>query len=133
MAELTESWHLWHDSIPLIVFAGALLAVAALQQAAAPGVMCLRRINPYVGAALGDWQRRAGEAPLVPRSFTGAPELCMEQAVAGEPFRGWAAAKEHLVIMCKWQRRTARDSPLVRKTAAAAKLQGKKQSHARDS
>lgn len=64
-------------------FAGALLAVAALQQAGGPGVMCLRGVNPYVGAALGDWQRRGGEAPLVPRAAAAAPELHSQGAIAG--------------------------------------------------
>jgi hypothetical protein len=63
---------------------GALLAVAALQQAAAPGVMCLRGVNPYVGAALGDWRKRAGEAPLVPRAPAAAPQLAAASAVAGD-------------------------------------------------
>lgn len=57
--------------------------MAALQRGAAPGVMCLRGVNPYVGAALGDWQRRAGAAPLVPRAAAAAPELHSNGAVAG--------------------------------------------------
>lgn len=60
------------------------MAAAALQQAAAPGVMCLRAVNPYVGAALGDWAKRAGEAPLVPRAPAAAPVLAAASAAASE-------------------------------------------------
>ena len=65
--------------------AGALLAVTAAQQAAAPGVMCLRGVNPYVEAALTDWSRRSsGSAPLVPRAAAPAAALPMPDALAGE-------------------------------------------------
>ena len=49
---------------------GILMAVCSLQQSIAPGVMGLRSINPYVGAALQEWPAPhdgAANSPLVPR------------------------------------------------------------------
>lgn len=63
--------------------AGGLLALATLQQGAAAGVMCLRAVNPYVAAALDDWRRRGGAAPLVPRAQAAAPQLPSDGALAG--------------------------------------------------
>lgn len=66
------------------VAAGALLAIAAAQHAEAPGIMCLRGVNPYVSAALTDWSRRGGDsAPLVPRAAAPAAPLQLQDAVAG--------------------------------------------------
>ena len=50
---------------------GALMAMAALTQAQAPGVMCLRNVNPYVGSALQEWSPHG--APLVPRQLAAGP------------------------------------------------------------
>ena len=62
-----------------------LLAIAAAQQAAAPAIMCLRGVNPYVDAALGDWSRRGGgSAPLVPRGAAPAAALHQVDSLAGE-------------------------------------------------
>lgn len=63
--------------------AGGLLALAALQQGSAAAVMCLRTVNPYVAAALGDWKRRGGTAPSVPRTFGPGPQLKRDGALAG--------------------------------------------------
>ena len=49
---------------------GAFLAVEALRNAGAPGIMCLRELNPYVAAALADWRGRSGCSPLLPRAST---------------------------------------------------------------
>jgi hypothetical protein len=49
---------------------GAFLALEALRNAGAPGIMCLRELNPYVVAALADWRRRSGCSPLLPRGLT---------------------------------------------------------------
>ena len=64
---------------------GTLLAIAAAHQVAAPGVMCLRGVNPYVSAALTDWGRRGGGAePLVPRAAAPATDAPMWDAVTGD-------------------------------------------------
>ena len=76
--------HSHHDSHHMLhVSAGALLAMAALQQESAPGVMCLRSVNPYVAAALSDWQGRAGHSPLVPRATAAPPNLHDFKSIAG--------------------------------------------------
>lgn len=56
---------------------GAFLAVTALRQRMAPGIMGSREINPYVSAALTDWRKRSGYSPLLPRATTlhGVPSL----------------------------------------------------------
>ena len=56
---------------------GAFLAVGALANSRAPGIMSLREMNPYVAAALADWRRRSGRSPLLPRAPTlhGLPAL----------------------------------------------------------
>ena len=60
------------------------MALAALQQGAAAGVMSLRTVNPYVAAALGDWKRRGGAASSVPRASAAAPQLPAYGALAGK-------------------------------------------------
>ena len=52
------------------------MAMAALSQAQAPGIMCLRSVNPYVGSALYDWSPPAH--PLVPRQAA-----ALQQAAEG--------------------------------------------------
>lgn len=52
---------------------GALAALAMLNTRAAPAVMCLRTMNPHVGAALDGWASAAGSTPLLPRQS--APNL----------------------------------------------------------
>ncbi len=72
-------------NIVLVHLPGALLAIAAAHHAVAPGVMCLRGVNPYVGAAVTDWGRRAGGAgPLVPRAAASASALLTPNAVTGD-------------------------------------------------
>lgn len=58
---------------------GLLLAVQSMAQRSAAGIMCLREVNPYVGAAVADWATRAGHGPALPRQL-GA--LC-EASLAG--------------------------------------------------
>jgi len=68
-----------------IAGAGMLLAIAAAQQAAAPAIMCLRGMNPYVDAALTDWSRRGGGSqPLVPRGAAPAAALSEAGSLAGD-------------------------------------------------
>ena len=58
--------------------------MAAVHQGTAPGVMCLRSVNPYVAAALGDWGKRVAPPPLVPRTPVAAPQLHALDATVGE-------------------------------------------------
>ena len=58
-----------------------LLALGALGRAQAPGIMCLRNMNPYVGSALQDWNSPV--PPLAPRQT--APGPTHGSALSGEP------------------------------------------------
>jgi hypothetical protein len=51
---------------------GLLLAVQSISQRSAAAIMCLRDMNPYVGAAIADWTKHAGHAPLLPRQLASA-------------------------------------------------------------
>ena len=51
---------------------GLLLAMQSVSQHSAAGIMCLRSMNPYVSAAVADWTKRAGHAPLLPRQLGSA-------------------------------------------------------------
>lgn len=51
---------------------GLLLAMQSISQRSAAGIMCLRDMNPYVSAAVADWTKRAGHAPLLPRQLGSA-------------------------------------------------------------
>ena len=58
---------------------GVLLAVCSLQQSAAAALMCLRNVNPYVGAALQEWHSNG--SPLVPReAAAGTAVSCLGRA-----------------------------------------------------
>ena len=48
---------------------GLLLAIKSMSQCSAAGIMCLRNMNPYVSAAVDDWAKRAGHAPMLPRQL----------------------------------------------------------------
>ena len=51
---------------------GLLLATQSISQRSAAGIMCLRDMNPYVSAAVADWTKRTGHAPLLPRQLGSA-------------------------------------------------------------
>lgn len=61
---------------------GLLMALGAAQALEAPGIMGLRSLNPYVGAALEDWANR-GQGPLASRQGRPAAALWKENALAG--------------------------------------------------
>jgi len=46
---------------------GAMLAVLAVQARSVPSVMHSRQLNPYVDAALGDWQAASHVTGIIPR------------------------------------------------------------------
>ena len=52
---------------------GTLLAMAALQRAAAPALLHCRTINPYVASALGEWRRAGGLKPSAPKVLLARP------------------------------------------------------------
>lgn len=46
---------------------GLLLAIQSTSQRSAAGITCLRDMNLYVSAAVADWEKRTGPAPMLPR------------------------------------------------------------------
>ena len=68
---------------------GVFLATEALRHAGAPGIMCLRELNPYVAAALADWRGRSGCSPQLPQASTlhCAPSLAGEGLCVCEIYR----------------------------------------------
>ena len=61
-----------------------LLAAESLSRAAAPPIVNLRVVNPYVAAALSDWQLQKGLTPQAPRQLSPAPltVVCAQKSLA---------------------------------------------------
>lgn len=79
---------------------GALLAAGALQKAALPPIVNLREINPYVSAALADWQGRLALAAAPSRQLAPAAHLISraEQRLAGTSSFGMSGVNAHAVV-----------------------------------
>lgn len=60
---------------------GTLLAVQAMQRAASAPFQNLRNLNPYVTAALSDWDARAASGAFVPRQLATAAASQVNQPV----------------------------------------------------
>ncbi|BDA51455.1 probable oleandomycin polyketide synthase, modules 5 and 6 [Coccomyxa sp. Obi] len=73
---------------------GAFLAIMALRECSGPGIMGLRDMNPYVSAALGDWKRRSGRSPLLPRATT----LLGVSSLAGTSSFGMSGVNAHMLF-----------------------------------
>lgn len=57
------------------------MAFGAVATRMQPQIMCLRNMNPYVGAAIADWGGRLGGAPIVPRQL--GPAAMYSTSLAG--------------------------------------------------
>ena len=73
---------------------GLLLAASAAAQHAAPAIMHLRGMNPYVQAALGDWEAASNRALLLPRQLAGGPTA----GVAGTSSFGMSGVNAHMLV-----------------------------------
>lgn len=76
---------------------GALMAAAALDTHAAPAVLGLRVLNPYVAAALGDWRKRACLGAAVPRQYAPVPAPAGLAPAAGASSFGMGGTNAHLL------------------------------------
>lgn len=79
--------------------AGLLLAVSALQQQAAPGILNLRGVNPYVSAAISDWRKASAKAAALPRQL--APHTERQQGMgrsAGASSFGMSGVNAHVIL-----------------------------------
>ncbi|CAL8465605.1 g5141 [Coccomyxa elongata] len=82
---------------------GAFLAITALRERCAPAIMGLRNMNPYVAAALGDWEKRSGRQPLLPRATT----LHCVPSLAGTSSFGMSGVNAHMLFSSRQQEITA--------------------------
>jgi acyl transferase domain-containing protein len=77
---------------------GALLALQALNAAAAPAVMHLRTPNAYVEAALGDWGRQHALHAHVPRQLAPGQQCPLGSALAGSSSFGMSGVNAHMLL-----------------------------------
>ena len=72
------------------------MMIQALSQTAHAGIATLRTLNPYVGAALGEWSRTPGLQPSVPRQLAPAAQL-RPGAAAGASSFGMSGTNAHML------------------------------------
>ena len=73
------------------------MMVQALSQRAHAGIATLRTLNPYVGAALGEWGRTPGLQPSVPRQLAPAAQW-RSGAAAGASSFGMSGTNAHMLV-----------------------------------
>ncbi len=80
---------------------GLLLAATALIHQSTAPIKHLRNLNPYVGAALGDWEKRAGSKPRLPLQVAPQPDylpVTGSGAAAGTSSFGMSGVNAHMIV-----------------------------------
>lgn len=78
---------------------GALLAITALQQAAAAPIVNLRSVNPYVTAALSDWRSLRKIAAHAPRQLAPGSLLKVQSHIYHKIFKKYIQ-EAHCAATC---------------------------------
>lgn len=81
---------------------GLLLAACMAGQQAAPAVMHLRTVNPYVAAALGDWSAHGSKPLLLPRQHAGGSMVQGSEAAGTSSF-GMSGVNAHMLVQAALQ------------------------------
>ena len=77
---------------------GLLLASGMDSHQAAPAIMHLRFMNPYVQAALGDWGTAGGRALHLPRQFAAGSAASAAPGAAGTSSFGMSGVNAHMLV-----------------------------------
>ena len=77
---------------------GLLLAAGMDSHQAAPAIMHLRSMNPYVQAALGDWGAAGGRALHLPRQFAAGSAASAAPGAAGTSSFGMSGVNAHMLV-----------------------------------
>ena len=78
---------------------GLLLAASMASQQAAPAIMHLRSMNPYVQAALSDWAARGGGRALhLPRQYAAGAGPSVQPGAAGTSSFGMSGVNAHMLV-----------------------------------
>ena len=105
---------------------GTLLAAVALQQQLLTPIVNLRELNPYVAAALADWQNRHAAAAAPSRQLGGAAHLSSNgmQRLAGTCSFGMSGVNAHALLSAP-----AADAALQAPAAVAGVLSWQRSSY----
>ena len=78
---------------------GLLLAASMANQQAAPAIMHLRSMNPYVQTALSDWAARGGGRALhLPRQYAAGAGPSAQPGAAGTSSFGMSGVNAHMLV-----------------------------------
>jgi acyl transferase domain-containing protein len=78
---------------------GLLLAASMASQQAAPAIMHLRSMNPYVQTALSDWAARGGGRALhLPRQYAAGAAPSPQPGAAGTSSFGMSGVNAHMLV-----------------------------------